>query len=91
MAQSGRRLEPQDYALALQAESLGNASAVIHRLSWVLDGIWEEAQASGEGTAWVNQHPIIRLYAQRLLELSSPKSLDAAVAQCQEQANGTGH
>ncbi len=86
MAQSNKRLKPQDYALALSAEGLNNASAIIHRLSWVLDGIWEEAIAGGEGTSWVNQHPIIRLYAQRLLELSGPKSLESAMAYCQEQA-----
>jgi hypothetical protein len=59
-----------DYHTALNAGSACNLSGVVHSFSGVLTRIWDEAREQGEGTNWVNQHPISRMYAYAINKLS---------------------
>ena len=59
-----------DYQNAIYVQSACNLSGVVHSLSEVLPRIWNEARTSGGGTANVNEHPIVRLYAEQITHLS---------------------
>lgn len=89
MSQRDFSLTREDYSLALLAKDTHNVGALVHQLSWVLDKIWAMAKRDGEGTTWVNQHPIVRLYAQRISELCGPRGYEAARLLCAEMANKT--
>lgn len=58
---------------ALAVQDACNLSGVVKDLARVVDLLWVEARALGLGTGFVNQHPIIVLYVDKL----------AALARCQ--------
>lgn len=60
-----------DYEMALESQSACNLSGIVKSLALVMDRIWEEARAAGQGTEWVNTHCICRLYAEQIYHLSS--------------------
>lgn len=56
---------------ALNAQDAVNLSGVVHTFSEVLtEALWPEAHRLSLGTAWVNTHPITRLFVAKLTELS---------------------
>ena len=63
-------LTKQDYKDAIQIQDASNLSGIVHAFSKVVSKIWEEAHEKEEGTDWVNQHPICRLYANKIATLS---------------------
>ncbi len=67
---SDERLTPSDFQDAIHVQSGCNLSGIVHSLSRVMSRIWAEAHATGKGTAWVNRHPIARLYAEQIAYLS---------------------
>ena len=85
-------LKPKNYRNALDAQSAINLSGVVHEFSRVISEIWDEAHKIGEGTSWVNEHPISRLYAEQIAHLSGGVacvhggSYDPAYAACVEGA-----
>ena len=79
-------LTPDDYLMALHSQSASNLSGLVHSLSMVLEGIWEEARAKGEGTDFVNGHPIVRLYIEQLNHLCRGEYAEAYRI-CVAQAN----
>lgn len=85
-------LTPQDYADALQAASARSVFGLAGALSAVLSKIWAEAKAHGHAVAWVNQHPIVRLYAEQIAWLSGgggtldPKTYEEAYNTCLKRA-----
>ena len=69
-------LTPDDYQQALNSQSACNLSGIVHTFSDVLTKIWQEANARGQGTDWVNQHPIAVLYATQVAHLSGASAID---------------
>lgn len=82
-------LTPRDYALALASQSACNLSGIAHGLADVIGRVWEEARAKGEGTDYVNRHSIVRLYAEQIYFLASPREYHDAYAECRRRADET--
>jgi hypothetical protein len=56
-------------ALAIQDAS--NLSGVVHAFSRCMDVLWAEARTGeGKGTDWVNTHPIVTLFVDKLASLN---------------------
>ena len=53
-----------------------NAGAIAHSASedWI-PAIWAEAKELGRGTDYVNEHPIMILLADKLLQLARPRDI----------------
>mgnify|MGYP001598560898 FL=1 len=47
-----------------------NSSGLIHDFPKVVDEIWAEARELNEGTEYVNSHPLIVIFADKLLQLA---------------------
>ncbi len=63
-------LTPQDYRDALEVQNACNLSGIVRSFSRATEKLWAEARARGEGTEFVNRHPISVLYAAKLANLS---------------------
>jgi len=56
---------------ALDVQDACNLSGVLRAFQLIVsDVIWPEAHRLGEGTAWVNQHPICVLFLSKLVDLN---------------------
>ena len=55
---------------SLEIQDACNLAGVVKTFSKVCDVLWEHAHKNGLGTAYVNQHPIVRLYVNKLLSLA---------------------
>ena len=55
---------------ALMVQNACNLSGVVHSLDTVVTDLWEEANRIGKGTDWVNTHPIVKAYVDKLASLS---------------------
>jgi hypothetical protein len=55
---------------ALDVQNACNLGGLIHSLPRVIAAVQEEAHALGAGTAYVNTHPIVRLWLDKLCDLS---------------------
>lgn len=64
------RTETQLLAEALQVQDACNLSGVVHSFSRALTDLWAIADHDGEGTDWVNQHPVSVLFADKIKHLS---------------------
>ena len=69
-------LSALDYREALTVQDACNLSGVVHAWSRVLDKIWFEARAAGQGTDYVNRHPISVLFADKLADLAGTRPTD---------------
>jgi hypothetical protein len=83
------------YDNALLAQSACNLSGIVKSLADDIDEIWKEARAKGEGTDYVNQHPVVRLYIEQMVHLNksgfineegSPVPYHKAYETCQAEA-----
>jgi hypothetical protein len=63
-------LAKSHYAAALAVQDACNLSGVVHAWSRSLSAIWERARECGEGTGWVNAHPINVLFASKVSSLT---------------------
>lgn len=79
-------LEKIDYQNALSSQSACNLSGIVHSFSEILPKIWDEAREKGEGTDWVNNHPISVLFAEQITHLANNGNQDyfAAYKTCTE-------
>jgi hypothetical protein len=59
-----------DYQSAVYALDACNLSGIVHSWSEIMTKLWAEARKEGKGTDWVNTHPICRLYAEKVRDLS---------------------
>ena len=59
----------KDYQLALDVQSAVNLSGVVRSLAAVTHHLWDDANATGAGTEFVNTHPITILYVAQLAHL----------------------
>jgi hypothetical protein len=58
------------YREALQVQDASNLSGVVKSLATAMDCIWAEARDVGEGTEYVNTHPVVRLFVSKLMSLA---------------------
>jgi hypothetical protein len=68
-------------AEALTVQDACNLSGVAHSFGKVLDDLWQHAQAAGQGTDWVNCHPITRAFVGKLAALSHLQNGDGTYHQ----------
>jgi len=86
MQTATKGLTANDYQAALDVQSACNLSGVVHSFSAVIKRVWDEANALGKGTDWVNSHPICRLYAEQIAYLASKTDYFDASKECREKA-----
>ena len=79
-------LTPKDYEFALMSQSACNASGLVHDLHEVVTKIWEEARVGNHGTDWVNNHPIMRLYAEQIYFLCGRGDYSKASETCRKES-----
>lgn len=56
---------------AIQVQDACNLSGVVHSFSRAMETIWSEARLQNHGTEWVNTHPIVTLYIDKLASLNN--------------------
>ena len=59
---------------ALNVQNACNLSGVVHSFDKVVTDLWEEANRIGKGTDWVNTHPIVQAYVDKLASLARVQS-----------------
>lgn len=59
---------------ALLVQNACNLSGVVHSFDKVVTDLWEEANRIGKGTDWVNTHPIVQAYVDKLASLARVQS-----------------
>jgi hypothetical protein len=90
------RLKPEDYQYAISAQSACNLSGIVRSFARVTEAIWEDAREIGEGTAYVNRHPICRLYAEQIAHLAgagtttNSESYSRAYEECRRVVEAAG-
>jgi hypothetical protein len=56
---------------ALDVQDACNLSGVAKSLAGpIMDALWAEAGVKGKGTEWINQHPIVTLFIDKLAHLN---------------------
>jgi uncharacterized membrane protein YccC len=55
---------------ALDVQDACNLSGVAKALGRAMDALWTEANQHGHGTDWVNRHPIVTLFLDKLDSLN---------------------
>jgi hypothetical protein len=78
---------------AILAQDACNLSGIVSAFSEVLDTLWMEAARTGEGTLWVNSHPVSKLFCYKMADLSKADSFEdfcEAYAECRKLAFGPG-
>ncbi len=57
--------------MALDCQDASNLSGVAKSFAGpVMDALWDEARRTGHGTDWINQHPIVTLFLDKLASLN---------------------
>lgn len=81
-------LTSRDWEEAIQVQDACNLSGVVHSFSRVVSKVREQLCIDTGGkysTDDVNQHPICKMYAEKILHLAGECSMDT-FSECQEQA-----
>lgn len=81
------RIKEKDYSDAILSQGACNLSGIVHSFSDIMDRIWEEARERGEGTDWINNHPICRLFAEQISHLTCEKDYFEAYKECEGGGN----
>lgn len=55
---------------AITVQDACNLSDVVKSFALAMDVLWAEARERGEGTAWINRHPIVTLFIDKLASLN---------------------
>ena len=63
-------LTPKDYQDAITVQDGVNLSGIVYDFARILPKIWEESNAAGRGTAFVNTHPICILFADKIKDMT---------------------
>lgn len=69
-------LSKQRWQEALQIQDAANLSGLVHSFPKVIDDVWEEAREVGQGTRYVNEHPLVRLWLDKLCHLARIQTID---------------
>ncbi len=72
-------ITPHDWQNAERVGGAVNVSGIVRDFADVVSRLGQEARERGNGTDWVNRHPIVVLYTDALLSLSGAgyRSVDA--------------
>jgi hypothetical protein len=62
---------------ALSVQDACNLSGVVHAMSRVMSDLWDHARQAGQGTDWVNRHPITQVFIDKLVQLSQYQDTSA--------------
>lgn len=60
------------YRLAIGSQNACNLSGLAHDLTGVMQKLWDEAHSLGEGTEYVNRHPVVALFLHQMAHLNRP-------------------
>jgi hypothetical protein len=60
---------------AIQVQDASNLSGVVHSFNEVMGALWLEAHRLGKGTGWVNQHPIVTMFLDKMASLNRTQCL----------------
>ena len=63
-------LTKKDYLEGLQVQNACNLSGVVHTLSPVVSKVWDEAHELKKGTDYVNTHPLVIVYLDKINSLA---------------------
>ena len=80
------------YEDAILVQDACNLSGVVHSLAKAMDVIRKEADELGEGTQYMNTHPVVILFVDKLQSLSGsndPSAFSRAYDKCQKMAELT--
>lgn len=69
---------PYRTALYVVDPGASNASGMIRSMNRCLDYIWAEARDCGQGTDYVNKHPVITLFLSQLAQVNGVGPIDFA-------------
>lgn len=70
------RTYPEAAQTAMDIQDASNISGVINTLhEIVMETLWPEARRRGAETKWVNTHPIIHLFAYKIMALNGAEPL----------------
>lgn len=73
--------------LALDVQNAVNLSGVAQTFAEVLtQALWPEARRIGEGTRWVNEHPICTMFLDKLQDLNGRGDYGTAYEVCKALA-----
>jgi hypothetical protein len=65
---------------ALDAQNACNLSGVVKSLAGpVMDALWEQARANGKGTDFINTHPIVTLFLDKLASLNGVQTFESCM------------
>lgn len=56
--------------LAIEVQDACNLSGVVRSFAQITETLWDEARKQGHGTDWVNQHPVSKLFADKISSLA---------------------
>lgn len=72
---------------ALDIQNACNLSGVVHTLTERMADVWAEAHELGQGTEYVNRHPLVVLYLDKLTQLAGLYiERDGALGRAYEEA-----
>lgn len=86
-------LTPEQYKRAIDVQNACNLSGVVHDFSRVMTRVWVEARKVGRGTDWVNTHPLVILYSNKISSMcgsSDSYQFSTAYDACKEGASSAG-
>ncbi len=72
---------------SLDVQNACNASGVVHAMSRMMTDLWEIAREKGKGTDWVNQHPIVIVYLDKLASLADCQEYNSKVFKAFDQVS----
>jgi hypothetical protein len=73
--------------MALDIQSGVNVSGLVHAFSRVMTTVWAEAHRQGKGTDWVNRHPVVVLFADKIKSLAGD-DFATAYEECERLSKG---
>jgi hypothetical protein len=84
-------LTAEEYKRAIDVQDACNLSGVVHDFSRVMTRVWVEARKEyGRGTEWVNTHPIVILYSNKISSLcgsEDSEKFSMAYDYCKDKSN----
>ena len=82
-------LTSKDYETAMMIQDACNLSGVVHSFSEVISRIVQESIEKGKGTKYVNEHPICKLFADKISDLARVRDFESyyqAFNECERKA-----
>ena len=71
---------------ALFVQCACNLSGVVYSFARAMDALNKERSRLNEGTDWIKNHPVCRLFAEQIQYLTSGKGYSEACDECEELA-----